>query len=55
MKCPKCNYEIPTSAAAAEMGRKGGKKSRRKLTSAEARRMALKSAEARRKKKDLKD
>jgi hypothetical protein len=47
MKCPKCGYEIPAGIMAAEMGRKGGSKSRRTLTPEQARKMV----EARERKK----
>jgi adenine-specific DNA methylase len=47
MKCPKCGYQIPMKKAAAEMGKKGGKKSKRVLTPEQARKMV----EARERKK----
>ncbi len=47
MKCPKCGYTISTKKIAKEMGTKGGKKSRRSLSSEQARAMV----EAREKKK----
>lgn len=47
MKCPRCGYAISAKKIAADMGAKGGKKSRRSLTSEQARAMV----EAREKKK----
>lgn len=44
--------ENPITSAAQAMGSKGGKKSKRKLTSEEARAMALKGVEARKRKKE---
>ena len=54
MKCPHCGKAINLKKAARELASKGGKTSRRVLTPEQARDMALKSAEARRKKNDVK-
>ena len=54
MKCPHCGKTISLKKAAQELAAKGGSKSRRVLTSEQARNMAQKSAETRRKKKDVK-
>jgi len=39
MKCPKCGYAISAKKIAADMGARGGKKSRRYLSSQQARAM----------------
>jgi len=54
MKCPHCGKTINLKKAARELASKGGSKSRRILTPEQAREMARKSAETRRKKKDVK-
>jgi len=54
MKCPNCGATISLKKAAKELASKGGSKSRRILTPEQAREMARKSAETRRKKKDVK-
>ncbi len=50
MKCPYCNQEISDPLISRHLGSRGGKKSRRTLTSEQARDMARKSAEVRHKK-----
>ena len=54
MKCSHCGGTISLKKAAKELAKKGGSKSRRILTPEQAREMARKSAETRRKKKDVK-
>jgi len=54
MRCPHCGGIISLKKAAKELASKGGSKSRRILTPEQARDMAQKSAETRRKKKDVK-
>lgn len=39
MKCPKCHADIPDKTIAKHLASKGGSKSRRKLTPAQARAM----------------
>lgn len=53
MKCPNCGHEFSPEPTAAEMGAKGGKKSKRVLTPDQAKEMAKKSAHARRIKKEI--
>ena len=48
MKCRKCGYDIPNRIILSEAARIMGKKSKRKLSSKEARNMAIRSHEARR-------
>lgn len=51
MKCPHCNKDIKESLILQEAARIGGRRSKRKLTSEEAREMAKKSHESRKTKK----
>lgn len=48
MKCAYCGKPVDLKKAMREAGAKGGKKSRRILTSEQARAMSMKSAEKRR-------
>lgn len=52
MKCPNCGHTFTPENTAAEMGSKGGAKSRRVLTPEQAQEMAKKSAETRRRNKE---
>ena len=51
MKCPHCNKDIKESLILQEAARIGGRRSKRKLTSEEAREMAKKSHESRKTKR----
>jgi len=52
MKCPYCKKEISNKLISKHLASKGGKASRRTLSPEQARDMAFKSAEARKKNKE---
>jgi hypothetical protein len=52
MKCPKCGYAISEKKIAADLGAKGGRKSRRSLSPEQARAMVEARERTRKEKKD---